>query len=590
MAGRPAPLGSMITRGSDVSPDLFLFSHNPGPPLRVGLLLDSLQLPVWKRAIVELLGAANFAEVTVVLEAGGPPSAGGRSWRTFIFRQYERMDRRLYGSRRSPDPDRLVDCRELLGTVPRARLHVGHSAAPHRRELAEDDAAHLHGLDLDVIIDLGSGELGGSIMAASANGVWRCHFGPGPDGGERQAGFPELAGHATVTAVSLRRYVGCRAPSEVLATATTSTIAGVSWALNRFDPLWMGTELIVQTLHRLHQHGPESLVAVPVPESGTLPPVSSEAPSNTATIGFLIRALARKARRRLQHPAPDLINEWRLAIRPVPEQAPGIPVLEDAGGFVWLHSPPGRHWADPFLLERAGETWLFFEEYLHEEGRGVISAALLDAAGRPGPARTVLDTGGHLSYPFLFEDGDDVYLFPESADRRSTTLYRATDFPYHWERAADLGVGLQLLDTTVLHENGLYWIFTTVPGRHRSGYTVLLFWAESLGGSWQPHPASPISRDIRYARGAGSIIRSDGRLFRPVQDGAGGYGRRVHFFEIQELTTETFREEYCGTLDPTALPDAPGRLEGIHTYNRSERFEVIDGVRLERRPGHRERP
>jgi hypothetical protein len=484
-----------------------------------------------------------------------------------------------------------VDCRELLGAIPRARLHVGHSAAPHRRELAEADAAHLQDLGLDVIIDLGSGDLGGSIMAASANGVWRCHFGPGPDGGERHAGFSELAGHASLTTVSLRRDLGCHTPSQILATATTSTVAGVSWALNRFEPLWMGTELIVQTLHRLHQHGPESLepVSISTPETDTPPSHVSPAPSNAATVGFLITALARKARRRLQHPAPDLINEWRLAIRPVPERKGGIPVLQDAGGFVWLESPPGRHWADPFILERAGRTWLFFEEYLHDQGRGVISAAPLDAAGRPGPARTVLDTGGHLSYPFLFEDGDDVYLFPESADRRSTTLYRATDFPHHWERAADLGVGLQLLDTTILHENGLYWIFTTVPGRHRSGYTVLLFWAESLAGAWHPHPASPISRDIRYARGAGSIIRSDGRLFRPVQDGAGGYGRRVHFFEIRELTTEIFREEYCGTLDPTALPDAPGRLEGIHTYNRSGQFEVIDGVRLERRPGHRER-
>ncbi|MBA2556406.1 MAG: hypothetical protein H0V12_03520 [Chloroflexi bacterium] len=579
----------MTTRENDVGPDLFLISHNPSPPLRIGLLVDSLRLPLWKRSIVELLEAANYTEVTLVLHADGPAWAGDRSWRTLLFRQYERMDRWLYGSRRVPEPDRLVDCRELLGAVPRAALRVGHSAAPHRRELAEADADLLHGLDLDVIIDLGSGELDGSIVAASANGVWQCHFGPGPDGGERHAGFPELAGHAPLTTVSLRRDVGCHAPSETLATATTSTVAGVSWALNRFEPLWLGTELIVQMLHRLHQHGPESLEPVPVPESCTTRASSPQATSNAATVGFLIAALARKARRRLQHPSPDLVNEWRLAIRPIPEQADGIPVLHDASGFVWLESPPGRHWADPFILEREGETWLFFEEYLHDEGRGVISAAPVNGDGRPGPARRVLDTGGHLSYPFLFEDGDDVYLLPESADRRSTTLYRATDFPHHWERAVDLGVGLQLLDTTILHENGLYWIFTTVPGRHRSGYTVLLFWAESLEGSWHPHPASPICRDIRYARGAGSIIRSDGRLFRPVQDGAGGYGRRIHFFEIRELTMGTFREEYCGTLDPTALPDAPSRLEGVHTYNRSGHFEVIDGVRLERRPGYRDR-
>jgi hypothetical protein len=576
------------TREFTVGSDLFLISHNPRPPLRIGLLVDGLRLPLWKRSIIELLGEANYADITVVMEADGVASAGDSSWRTLLFRQYRRMDRWLYGSRRAPDPDRLVDCRELLGGVPRAELRVGQSGASKRRELAEADAGHLHGLELDVIIDLGSGELDGSIMSASANGVWRCHFGAGPDGGEREAGFRELAGSTPLTTVSLRRFVGCHAPGETLATATTSTVAGVSWALNRFEPLWLGTELIVQMLHRLHQHGPEALEPVPVRDSAAPQTCDQLANSNAATVRFLVAALARKARRRLRHPSPNLVNEWRMAIRPILNPTDSIPVLHDASGFVWLESPPGCDWVDPFIVEREGRTWLFFEDYLYDEERGVISAAPVSENGQLGTAQRVLDTGGHLSYPFLFEDGEDVYLLPESADRRSTTLYRATDFPYGWERAVDFGIGLQLLDTTILHENGLYWFFTTVPGRHRSGYTVLLFWAESLDGSWRPHPSSPICRDIRYARGAGSIIRANGRLFRPVQDGAGGYGRRIHFFEILELTVSTFREEYCGTLDPTALPDAPRRLQGIHTYNRSGRFEVIDGVRLERRPGRRD--
>lgn len=567
-----------------VGPGLFLTSDSQQPPLRIGLAVDSQRLPLWKRAVVELIGATDYAELVVLLQADRPAMEPARTWRDVFFRQYARLDRRLYGSRRAPDPDRLVDCRDLLGAVPLQVLSVDNSGHERKRCVTEQAAAYLRSLDLDVVIDLGTGTLDDTIAGYARCGTWRCHFGPGPDAGEAHAGLPELVRRESLTSVSLLRHTGSHA-REQLAVATTSTAPGVSWTLNRFDPLWMATELLVQTLHRLHQQGPEALPSCPGDVATASHTASPRAPSNATTLGFLASALTRKAHRRMQHPSADLVNEWRLALRPVPEGAGAIPVLQEASAFHWLESPPGCHWADPFILERDGQAWLFFEEYIYAEERGVISVAALDANGRTGPAQRILDSGGHLSYPYLFEDGDDVYLLPESADRRSTTIYRATDFPYAWEPAAELGEGMQLLDTTMLHHDGRYWVFTAVPGRHRSGYTVLLFHAESLHGPWHAHPASPISRDIRYARGAGRIIRSGDRLFRPVQDGAGGYGRKVHFFEITELTADTFREEHRGTLAPDTLPDPPRGLEGIHTYNRSSRFEVIDGVRLKKHPG-----
>lgn len=565
-------------------PGLFLTSDSHQPPLRIGVVVDSQRLPLWKRSVVELIAAADYAELAVLLQSEAPASAPNRSWRDLLFRQYARLDRWLYGSRRAPDPAAAVDCTDLLGQLPTDRLAVEHSAGHRRRSATEALAARLRGMELDVVVDLGSGALDDSIAAAARSGVWRCHFGPGPDAGEAHAGLPELVGRQPVTGVSLQRHTGA-SQRETLAIATTSTVAGVSWTLNRFEPLWMATDLIIQVLHRLHQHGPDALLFTPA-DAGKAPHVPAlPVPTNAATLGFLASALSRKAHRRLQHPSPDLVNEWRLAIRSVPGDAGAIPVLQEASGFNWLPSPPGCHWADPFIIERNGQAWLFFEEYIYAEDRGVISVAALDDSGRPGPAHRVLDSGSHLSYPYLFEHDGDVYLLPESADRRTTTLYRATNFPHGWEPAAELGEGMQLLDTTMLHHDGRFWIFTTVPGRHRSGYTVLLFHAESLQGPWHAHPASPISRDIRYARGAGRIIRSGDRLIRPVQDGAGGYGRKVHFFEITELTADTFREAHRGTLAPGSLPDAPRGLEGIHTYNRSSRFEVIDGVRLKKHPG-----
>jgi hypothetical protein len=548
-------------------------------------LLDGLELPLWQRSVIERIGASDFAELAVVLVADGPGrrSDHSPSWRGFLFRHYARIDRLLYGRRRVPAPDRTEDCRDLLESVPRIALAVEAAGPAWTRRISDQQLEWWREQDLDVLIDLGNGTLHESIVSVPVHGVWRCHHGGDPEVREESAGFAELVHQVPLVSVSLHRHGPTPGEGEILATATTSTVAGISWALNRFEPLWLGPELIQQTLYRLHRYGPGALATTQLRKTDDTPDL--RAPTNLELVRFLVTGLARKAGHRIRHPVADLVNRWRLAVRSVPAGAGGIPVLADAGGFRWIESPPDRHWCDPFLLERRGERWLFFEEYLYQDGRGVVSVTLMDEDGRLGPARRILDTGGHLSYPFIFEDGEDVYLLPESADQGSATLYRAVDFPYQWERVAVIGEGLQLLDTTVLVDQGLYWLFTTVPGRHRSGYTLLLFWAESLTGHWNLHPASPISRDIRYARGAGRILRSDGRLYRPVQDGAGGYGRKVHFFEILRLTPDDFREEWRATLGPEDLPDAPRGLEGIHTYTRAGRFEVIDGVRLERRPG-----
>jgi hypothetical protein len=560
--------------------DLFLTAEGDHPRLRIGLVVDGVRLPSWKRSVIEKIQAAEYTEIVCLLDATDVRHEPRRWWRDAVFRQYVRLDRALYGSRRAPDPDQLADCRDLLGAIPSLALHE--AASTGELTATPADGGRLTGMDLDVVIDLGTAPTAHPLAAAARHGVWRCHFGPGADEDESRAGYAELATQSPATAVSIRRRLQESASGDILASASTTTAPGMSRTLNRFEPLWMAAELVIQALHRLHRDrgGSQQGVATDVAEERR----GAAASSNWSTLRFLAAGLARKVRQRIRHPHADLKFGWLPAVRRVPDEADGIVALQDSSAFRWLTPQPGSFWADPFLLERDGRTWLFLEEYLYAEERGVISVGALDDQCSLGPLHRIIDSGGHLSYPHVFEDGEDVFLLPESADRLETTLYRAVEFPHRWEVAGRIGVGMRLLDTTVLRLDGLYWIFTSIPGQHQCGYTVLLFWAESLTGKWHHHPASPISRDIRYARGAGRIVRSGGRLFRPVQDGAGGYGRRVHFFEILELDTETFREKLCGTLHSASFTDAPAGVEGIHTYNRSAHYEAIDGVRLQRPP------
>ena len=236
-----------------------------------------------------------------------------------------------------------------------------------------------------------------------------------------------------------------------------------------------------------------------------------------------------------------------------------------------------HYYADPFLIERAGRAFLFFEDYLYKARRGVIACAELKADGSVTPARTVLDMPYHLSYPFVFEHEGSVYMIPESASNKSVDLYRATSFPDTWEHVKSLQTGVRAYDVTLYVRDGVYWFFANIVERGTaSSDELFLFSADSLTGDWTPHPMNPVVSDVRRSRPAGKLFERDGRLLRPSQDCSLSYGGAMQLNEVLVLSKTHYEERPVSRIDPDWAPD----LVGTHTINTSERFETMDGRRL----------
>src|SRR4051812_23988085 len=87
--------------------------------LRVGLVIDSTSIPAWMAQIVTSLKAAEFIELTGVIV---DDRALGRDQNTvpFLFKLYERLDNRLFGS--TPDPLEEVAVSGPLAGIPQSRL------------------------------------------------------------------------------------------------------------------------------------------------------------------------------------------------------------------------------------------------------------------------------------------------------------------------------------------------------------------------------------------------------------------------------------------------------------------------------------
>jgi hypothetical protein len=243
--------------------------------------------------------------------------------------------------------------------------------------------------------------------------------------------------------------------------------------------------------------------------------------------------------------------------------------------------PPGRFYADPFVVSSPEGTFVFLEDGPVGGGPARISVVPLRPDGtQASNVRVALDRPSHLSYPFVFRDDGAWYMLPETAETGTVELLRARDFPWQWEPCGVLLHDIRAYDPTLVRHAGSYWLFVTTaaPGASPSD-ELYLYSAPALMGPWRPHPLNPIVSDARRARPAGRVLRYGDSLIRPAQDASGGYGKRISLNRIDVLTHDEYRETPVGTIEPGWLPG----VVRTHTYTADGSIEALDGVRYERR-------
>lgn len=440
------------------------------------------------------------------------------------FRLYELVDRRVFGRR--------DDALHVTTLQPRASLALDAPAADEAQEL-------------DVVLCLGRV---GVHRFGSAR-VWTLR---GPD---------EL--FQAIGAGRTESYVAIEEPGtgRIVASSTFATYP-LSLHRNRDRAGWKARDLFLRGLHDLHR--------------GEVAPWGESPAAGSATpirIGSYLARVARTTVRRQIHWKLHR-EEWFLAYR-----------CRDGDRLEFLDPPPARFYADPIVFERQGHHHVFFEEYLRERGRAVISHLELGPHG-PTQPRVVLERDYHLSYPFVFEWNGEIWMIPATDGVRTIELYRADPFPQRWTLERTLFDDVYALDTTLLEHGGRLWLFTNlVESGAVPNEELFVFSAESLEDDWTPHPRNPVVADVRHARPAGPIFRRGDELIRPAQDCALRYGHAIVFNRIDVLDERTYHETPVARIDPSWRP----HNLGTHTYSADSAYEVLDGYnlrpRLPSRPG-----
>lgn len=315
-------------------------------------------------------------------------------------------------------------------------------------------------------------------------------------------------------------------------------------------------DLVIQALAKLPS---QAVYRFPWRQNAARPRKSSEA------LAYIASGVAWKANRRLasQIASPD---QWSVAYR----RTGGVSLLEGRSAEFTLLSDDGRrYFADPFLLRHQGRTALFMEEFPFDTSRGRISVVLIDDDGAMTAPRPVLEEAYHLSYPNVFEYDGEVWMVPETGANASVDLYRAVDFPFGWRREARLLDGVIAYDATLLHNEAGWWMFAATQQRRGTGWDSLsIFHAPDLRGPWRRRQDNPVLLDARAARPAGAIMFGSGAPVRPVQDCEAYYGAAIGLWRVDRISCNIFEQTKIGRI-------VAGQF-GVHTYNKSPEFEVVD--------------
>ncbi|HUQ27157.1 MAG TPA: hypothetical protein VM051_01105 [Usitatibacter sp.] len=517
--------------------------------LRVGVFADGPLQPRWLVEAVAKVASSDFAQIVwgqTLNEKGNEkgvrslfdpkrdltpfPSREGLSP---VWCAYRALDRKLFGS---GDWSKPVALSKVVALSP-------------------DSACE----PVDVVIALGDVP-DEAIAAHAAHGVWRYCFGSDHGICEADAGVAEVLEGADVTGSGLRVHLGADRGNRLVYQSWSRT-QPFSVARSRDNLFAKTTEFLARALRDLHRGGPAWLDRA----SRKLVP-GTRFPKLMPGTDYSISMAKRVAQRAIEKVA--VVEQWSLAFRFVDIE----PWTGSLAGFHRLAPPHDGFWADPFPIQRNGKSYVFFEELPAAKGRAHISVMEVDREGRASKPERVLERDYHLSYPFLVEDGGQLYMVPETAENRTVEIYRCIDFPRRWRRERVLLDNLVAADATLHQANGRWWMFANVAANGAEIHDELhVFTSDKLLGDWQPLAGNPVKSDVRGARPAGRLFTQGGKLYRPSQICAPLYGAGVALQRVTRLDDEFEEQE-----ERRIVPAQGEGVLGLHTINRAGDLSVTD--------------
>tara|TARA_B100000287_G_scaffold117082_1_gene109015 strand:+ start:305 stop:1969 length:1665 start_codon:yes stop_codon:yes gene_type:complete len=548
--------------------------------LKIGLLINSTDLPLWGFQLIERLKKSNYAKIDLVILNDTPKEALSlyqkikNNWSSLILILFIKVDEKLFNV--EPNAFKIKNTKKLLEEIPLIKTKPVSTKFSDR--FVKDDLQKIKDFDLDVLIRFGFKILRGDILNCAKYGVWSYHHGDNDNNRGGPAGYWEVIEKNNVTGSILQILNEDLDNGQILFKSFSATNKN-SINRNRNNFYWKSLSFLPRKLEELHRLGNEKFFNIIKKENQNLKIYSNKlytqkSLNNWFMIKYILAYLFRGIKTKILNQI--YFNQWFILF------SIGKGMSTSIWRFKKIIPPKDRFYADPFVIRENEINYVFIEELLYKTNKGHISVIEVDDYGNFNKPIKIIDKKYHLSYPHVFKNEKDYFLIPDSASNKTIELYICVEFPYKWEFHMTLMENIHAVDSTIFHYKNKYWLFTNIVENEgaSSWDELFLFYADRLETkTWNPHPMNPIISDVRKSRPAGNIFIRDGKIIRPSQDCSVRYGYGVKLNEIITINENEYKEIEIDSIEP----NWEEKVKGVHTFNCNENFTIIDGIIRRRR-------
>ena len=487
-----------------------------------------------------------------------------RNLKTPLWDKYERFIKQHY----TVDCDRQISLSDELINVNMIYCRTT-KKGKYSQYFAKSDIDKIKSYNLDMILRLGFNIIRGKILEIPTYGVWSFHHGDYLKYRGGPPGFWEIYNKDPWSGAILQKLTNKLDDGIVLYQSQFKT-EFTSYKKNKNNLFWGTTKWPSIVCRNILFFNNDSIF---IKSKTSTAPIYT-APNNLQTIKYFYIIFKNKLKS-ITNKQPVTKRElWAIGI--VNNSVQDLINSLTHPEIKWIEPPSNRFYADPFLINKADTSYIFFEDYSYKEERGRISFIETKDFVTFSDAKPIIDTAFHLSYPFMLEYESKYYCIPEQYSTGEIVLYEAKSFPDKWTKKTTLLKDFPGIDPTIIKYDNLWWMFIANQKDNDSS-KLYLFYSENLEGPWKPHKNNPVKVFPKMTRPAGKILKYNGKLIRPAQNCTKTYGGSTIFYEIVELSTENYKEVFISELFPNTTCRYP---DGLHHIVSNNKITIIDGKRL----------
>jgi hypothetical protein len=535
----------------------------PKKHISFGIICNDRRLKKWQLHTIEQLLELKGVECSLIIfnetkEENSVSDRGNFKFKNILWSLYTNIFRIEPSALQKVDFPKWLNDTENIDCKKKNK-----SAESFRKEDIERIKSH----DLDFILNFGRNSISGAILHAAKFGVWSFHHRDIQKYNEGPPCFWEINNKDNATGAVLEKMTDTLNAGIILKKGFIRTDASSNKTLNQLcmESARWPAQLCVDIKYGQTEKFFSELVMHA--------PASFSKPTNAAFAAFLYHSLVLRIKYLID--VLFYVDYWNIGV------AKGSidTFLNDEKPEVdWFPLDTKKEFiADPFVLADPADNnklHIFFERYPFSENKGKLDHCMYDGEFKT-EMNSILNKEYHLSYPYVLTHEGDVYMVPEMYGNNKISIYKATDFPYAWEKETTLIENFKGIDSTVIKHEGTWWLFTSdnADGPH---YNLQLFYSDNLFDGWTPHPKNPVKTDIRSSRCAGTPFEYEGSLIRPGMDYTEKIEGRIVLNKVLKLSKTDFEEESIKTVEPYA---ASYFSDKIHTLAAAGEYTIVDGCR-----------